>query len=437
MNFVNTQIYKWCVSLKTKSPLHIGDSDQEIIRDQEDMPLIPGTSLAGAFRSYLETSRYKGLVKELFGQGMTYDPYNGLFFSDGVCEKKPILEFRTGVSISGKTRTAREGQLFERIFIPAGAHFKWNLTLKTDKDSAEQMLEAVDYLLHALHRGLIRLGAYKSIGGGLVMISDCQYVHYDCSEEADLFAYINQEREYEPYPLTKDIYVDSVMSFYLKGKTDTPLLIGTSSARDSDTPDVTYMRTGKGDRDPIIPGSSLKGVLRHQVEKITNILSLLNKDTYIETLFGHSKNSSRVKSGSVQFDDTIIRDKKIEIYYRTSINPLTGSVRDGALLDEETVSGDFDLTMNFHFTEEDEVTYTSAALLLFALRDLAMQRLSIGSRASIGYGFLDIEEIIIEKESDKVIIDMKKEKIEDSAGLLERFDEALEKASKKEEVSHS
>src|SRR5699024_12398704 len=103
------------------------------------------------------------------------------------------------------------------------------------------------------------------------------------------------------------------------------------------------------------------------------------------------------------------------------INPLTGSVRSCALLNEETYSGEFTVALHFHYRQNDIEANVSAALLLFALRDLALQQLSIGSRASIGYGYLDVRQIEIEKEAVKVTIDIHEQKVDDPVGLLAEF----------------
>ncbi len=54
-------------------------------------------------------------------------------------------------------------------------------------------------------------------------------------------------------------------------------------------------------------------------------------------------------------------------------------------LDEETVVGTFETTLYFQLKEKD--TEVSLALLLFALRDLAIAKVSIGSGAAIGRGY--------------------------------------------------
>lgn len=90
--------------------------------------------------------------------------------------------------------------------------------------------------------------------------------------------------------------------------------------------------------------------------------------------------------------------------------------------------------MHLSYAEKNEDLYISAALLLFALRDLALQQLSIGSRASIGYGFVDVDEIKISMEEAVAKIDVDKKTIDDSSHLLKTFDEALRNLRHSQEV---
>lgn len=427
-----TQIHEWNMQLEAVSPLHIGDEDGDILVDQDNKPFIPGTSLAGVCRAYLETSAYHYLINDLFGESATYNPHQGLIISDGHLHGSFQYDIRPSVSMSGNTGAAKDGSFFERTFISAGAIFDVTLTLKVSQEAAQEQLDAIDHLLNAIHHGVLRIGALRSIGGGQMEISSCQHTHYDCTKEEDLNAYVRQSKTSEAYSLKDNFQPQATMQFTMKGKTATPLLIATANTHASDKPDILYMKTNEGE--PLIPGSSLKGLLRHRVERIANVLALPNASTYIEKLFGQDSNTRQPQAAALQFQDTKLEKTVEKIYYRTAINPLTGSVKDGALLDEETVSGHFTIQMHLSYAEKNEDLYISAALLLFALRDLALQQLSIGSRASIGYGFVDVDEIKISMEEAVAKIDVDKKTIDDSSHLLKTFDEALRNLRHSQEV---
>lgn len=431
---LSTQIHEWTFELISESPLHIGGEDEEIIVDQKERPIIPGTSLAGACRSYMESSQFADLTETLFGSQDSRQPHVGLIFFDSTCLGNYYYEIRPRVSIDGKTKTAERGQFFERTFLAPGTTFTTKLVLKISKDKNDEYLEAVEHMLYALHFGLIRIGAHQSIGGGQMRISDCQYVHYDCSDVEQLKAYVDQTKQREPYEFTEDMRLQSIVKFTIHAETDTPLLIGKQNVHHSDKPDVTYMTTKRnGEDQPFIPGSSFKGVLRHRIERITNVLSLKNKTSYVEHLFGSGKHSEEKRTSALRFEDIIIEQPKAKTYYRTSINPLTGSVRLGAFLDEETVTGQFTANIYFKVNEENENFHISIGLLLFALRDLALQQFSLGSRAGIGYGYVNVKSIEMVKDDKRVFIDVENERIEDPQNWLQTIDQQLQR---EKEVIH-
>src|SRR5690625_3608571 len=395
---MQTQIYEWKLKLKSISPLFIGDNDQEVMTDQNDQPMIPGTSLAGVCRAYLENSEFHNLIDDLFGKSATYRPHEGLSFSDGISTEQRPLEVRTGVSISGFSKSAIDGQLFERTYVQAGTVFDVLITLKVDKNEKSSQLAAVKYMLNGLKHGIIRLGAYQSTGAGKFTIESYEYRHFDCTNSEDLIAFVEPDpkkrrklKKPEKYLLDDTFAPQSVIRFSFKGETATPLLIGTTNVHDSNKPDKTFMTTmHEGVKKPVVPGTSIKGVLRHRVERITNIMGLQNKSDYLTFLFGQAKDTGEPQAGTLRFNDILIENesdnKGIKIYHRTSINPLTGSVRKGVVIEEETVIGNFATNIHLYKKQANSttdagsvegMTYTGAALLLFALRDLALQQISL------------------------------------------------------------
>lgn len=425
-----THIYEWKFNLVSQSPLHIGDEDLDVIVDQKGYPVLPGTSWAGACRAYVENAYGEELAIQLFGDQKHRRYHTRLIFSDGNSPEKKPYEIRTGIAIDGKTRTTKSGHLFERRMLSSGTIFTTKLTLKVERENQDVQLRIVKDMLQALYQGDIRLGAYKSIGGGKFTIEDCQYVHYDCSINEDLLAYVQRSKPYIDYRFSNATVSSSIVKFTMSGKTGTPMLIGGEYPHDSKQPDRTFMITmydeeGKGK--PFIPASSLKGVLRHRVERIANTLNLPEQDKYITKLFGSSNDATVKQQASLQLEDIILENNQEKIYYRIAINPLTAGVKDGAVLNEETTIGSFTTEINYQLREgeqtvEDQIAIT---LLLFSLRDLAMQQFSIGSGASIGRGYVKMETLEMQTKDRKVVFNMKNKEIDDDDGWLQALQESL------------
>lgn len=422
-----THIYKWNLTLTAMSPFHIGDHNSDITVDQFGFPIIPGTSLAGACRSFVEQHYDSKLTETLFGSQSNRKREVRLIFTDGEANEEQVYEFRTGIAIDGKTKTTKEGHLFERILLSPGTDFSVSLTLKTE-NKHDEYKNIIDQIIAAIDGGHIRLGAYQSTGSGVFSVSDAEYVHYNCANEDDLFAYVNNSKQFVPYDISHDSLHSEIIEIELKGRTETPLLIGGQYPLDSSQPDETFMSVKlKNKEHPVIPGSSLKGVFRHQVERITNVLQLDNKTDYISHLFGSDTNSTEKKAATVLFQDTVVDDHKTKTYHRIAINPLTGSVREGAVMEEEVAVGSFSTVIQYNPNKfHDDQGDIPLSLLIFAVRDLAMQQFSIGSGASIGRGYLHIREITIKQNENEIKINVPTKHIIDETDWLGKLDQSLQ-----------
>lgn len=411
------QIYQWEFVLVSQSPLRIGGDQDELLLNDQGRPFLPGTSWAGACRSYME---FSGQGDRLFGdQGIAgvRNP-SQLIFSDGVCLVTQPFDSRPRVKIEGKSKTVEN--FFEHTTVSAGVEFLVKLILRTDSVNDQKLVEA---MLSALHSGFIRLGAYKSTGGGRFTIKDGMYVHWDCTKPEDLEAYIHQTKQrssWEP-----DVHVEHSTTgvISMKGRTNSPLLIAGQYASDSSKSDRASIQAQYNGRNHfVIPGSSLKGILRHRIQRTVNELGLAQN--YVEHIF----------RGRLLLEDIILDGSKTKVYHRVAIHPITGGYKDGALLDEETVSGDFQTKLNYLYQNDSDYDAVALALISFALRDLADQRQNIGSGGSIGRGDIQIDEMEVKLGGRTMKFDFQKKKVTDETNWLHELQLKFGQAVKREEV---
>ncbi|WP_161522443.1 RAMP superfamily CRISPR-associated protein [Caldibacillus thermoamylovorans] len=427
-------VFEWNFELRTESPLRIGDNEGDLLLDADGKPFLPGTSLAGACRSYVEEVFGSDVANELFGKiGDELRP-SRLIFSDGVCRTTQSYFFQPRIALDGKSKTVQSG-MFERVTVSSGSVFPVMLVLKT---SCEEDKEVVEDMLAALNEGTIRIGADKSIGGGKVSIVNGYFVHYDCSKRQELFNYVNEMKKKTVWSPQKNDGNRGVIRFIIKGQTASPLLVAGQNTFDSDQADRIYMKINKdGTERAIIPASSFKGVLRHRIQRIANIMQLKEKETYVTELFGSESEEHTKRSGNLLLEDTFVEQEKSKTYYRIQINPLTGSVKNGALLDMKTVQGSFTTLLIYRLKKGREMTTedkVALALLLFALRDLGMQQLTVGSGASIGWGYLDILSIHVQFADGNVLFNFRDKQIKDESHWLEKLQKALDHAKESVEV---
>ena len=314
-----------------------GDSvtDAFVRRDAQGRPVIPGTGLAGALRTLatrlaprlnMKSKRRvckaladnDGLpcgcvVCKLFGDVNPGDERNRphdretekataarLWVYDAFPLGEPAAWIRDGVGIERAARVAhRQGQIkFDMEVLPPGTKFELRLELQspddtTDVDTEEQLLAAV-LAEWAAGRGAI--GGRTSRGLGIVQIQEhtpIVFRSFDFSNKDDLFTYLAED---DPWPRGEndpgwldrrlgEIEIGAPMANLPAGaarcwvrltaeiQATGPFLINNPVTSAESSFDHAPLLSG-GDREkPLLPGSSLKGALRSQAERIARTLA--------------------------------------------------------------------------------------------------------------------------------------------------------------------
>lgn len=423
-------IRQWSFVLVSRSPLRIGADDGELLQDDEGRPFLPGTSWAGACRAYM--TAMDPSCHEWFGtqgKGGIQQP-SRLMFSDGICETPRPFEVRPRVALDRATKTVQKHK-FEQMMVAAGTRFRVKLTLRSDagKDvrndnQAEAEKKLVETMLAALHRGYIRLGANKSTGGGKFEIEDGRYVEYDCSVRADLEAYVEQSKTGNPWRPSEDARFD-MLEVAISGELVSPLLIAGPYPHDSSKPDRSPVQSSQdGEKLYIIPGTSFKGALRHQTARV---IRAIGADPGLEEY---------MYNGRLFLEDIALEEPKTKVYHRLAINPLTGGYKDGALVEEETVTGRFSTTLLLKYADHEVKDRAVAALLLLALRDISAGRQTLGSGEGIGRGEVRLREVRMSLGRERTVtIDFANRRIDDPNKWLDAWQEALDQSTREDETA--
>ncbi|MGC8913106.1 MAG: RAMP superfamily CRISPR-associated protein [Thermoplasmata archaeon] len=157
----------------------------------------------------------------------------------------------------------------------------------------------------------------------------------------------------------------------------TPLRIGAQIAEYSTAraPVLLFYNAQEDSYYPFIPGSSLKGVLRHGCERIANTHGFGKK--IVESLFGGEEHGSKI----------LVRDgvsKNALVEERPHFGRAGGK---GNFFEEEYVfSENFQLSIDIINPEKEELK-----LLFMCLMEFDYFRLHIGGGVSRGYGFVNVE----------------------------------------------
>jgi CRISPR/Cas system CSM-associated protein Csm3 (group 7 of RAMP superfamily) len=396
--------------MKTIGPLHVENGGNQLLFSEDNgMPMIGATSIAGAFREYarevFSTDEKNGLV-DLFGEGGVKSQKSKVFFTDAIANQRRI-NTRPHISINSRTGSIQisngRGQYFEQDYIESDTEFDFAIRLYLDDDRET----AVESCLKALDAGVIKLGGMKNSGSGrfkLVSVTKktwnlknkgfVTYIKNTGTEEHDILTEIHKVR-------IDDNFVRIALDFTTKS----PLIIKglpEISLSDDKQPDSVAMKNGFGQY--IIPGSSLKGLFRSQCQIIVDFLG---RDRQLITeMFGSEKkekllDDDKLKCGKLSFHDVVFENADDEVAYtRNKIDKFTGGTMGTALLSEKPIKAKGRMEI---ILKKGENSDAQIGLILFALRDLTAGDVSLGSHQGIGRGRIAGEKILI---NDEIIIDL-------------------------------
>ncbi len=444
-------------SLKLETPAHLGSGepgetvDMALLKDaSEDRPLLPGTSIAGALRSYLRAyergdfgaEHKSGMAALLFGgtkgkhkgepspKSADEGEQSPLMVDDALGQQQTTSEVRDGVRIDPVTRTAKNDFKFDIELLPPGTIFplRFELLLPDDAVKAKQLKAALFLALHGLEQGEIPIGARKTRGFGRCSVEAWQIATYRlCESRSDLLAWLAADHPDWGYALTSEQIptekAEQVLGAGLQqqnsrkhftiratggklhkrylGKTqdqrkrftiratfalESPLLIRSEEPLTDSGNQPDVAHLRDGEKKPIISGTSLAGALRARAGRILSAIGHPKRDVFLEGMFGKDMQRDPKHPTASRL---IVHEARIE-----AGKPL---VQNRVRIDRFT-GGAFDTAL---FGEAPHVggtvtlTLTLRApkdaekgLLMLLLKDLWTGDLPLGGTASIGRGRL-------------------------------------------------
>lgn len=428
------RVIKYQVRAECREPLHIGSGEKEqgeiLIHPVEDCPFIPATGIAGVFREHFTDEE---LRNEMFGN-VNENGSDGsrIRFCDGFFEKASVeTELRPHVKIDGETGTCQSnvvkgaaissGQKFEIESVAAGSEFAFSVYIFEKERSYEKPFEEA---LEALHCGNIQFGGQKSNGCGYVKLASVKKSVYTMTDENDRKQWPKEEkamRDITAEITDKAEAQDQRLHFELSGKTEGAILVKAVSIADysENAPDAQNIVNHR--KEYMIPASSLKGIIRSQMEKIAVYKGMGLE--IIDNIFGTcADDNSGGKRGEIKFFDCVVGNTtdndRVKAQARIHIDKFTGGVISQALFSEKPAYGSLVIRVDM----ENADNYAGNALLLMALRDLGMGILPVGSGSSIGRGYLTCDRLKISKGSEVLAeIDLKAGKVVEGAAVIEEY----------------
>lgn len=449
------RIIKYLVKAVCAQPLHIGsafgDKEEVLVHPTDDRPFIQASGLSGVLRQYYAKLHDEKQTERLFGtrhfdeDTNSFERVSKVRFSDGIFSEKNLsLELRPRVKINPETGTCdksiikgtntQAGHKFNMEYIGAGAEFQFSVYLYD-----ETFQEDLEEILAAVCREGVQFGGQKSNGCGFINLKSLKRKIFDMTNQEDRRKWADEDilADHEYKEILSDLKAPAKMTMayevMVEGNTEGELLVKCISVQDygKDAPDSMNIRNAA--KDYIVPGSSLKGALRSQMERIA---SYIDNDSIIDETFGRSGNSqSKGRVGNIVFYDTIVGNREdndcARIKNRIHIDKFTGGVMHGALFNEKNVSG----KVNFHIVIYDRnAPDSTCGLLLMALRDMALGMMSVGGGFNVGKGIIDVSRIVVRDciNQNEAVLEFKTGRITDGCGIVAKCMKAVQ--SKEEAV---
>lgn len=174
--------------------------DIHVLRDKDGIPYIPGTSLAGVLRAFVEADDAKtgalifGTPQDSHGKS-AFELQSAISFYDvRLSDAKTIV--RDGVSLDGATGVAIAHYKFDYEAIDSGAHgpFRMEITLRGIHAEHEENIQNVLERLRGRLLGGFYLGARTTKGFGRVHLKELKVDTYDFSNPKDVISWLRPER---------------------------------------------------------------------------------------------------------------------------------------------------------------------------------------------------------------------------------------------------
>jgi CRISPR/Cas system CSM-associated protein Csm3 (group 7 of RAMP superfamily) len=307
----------WAITLALEAvtPIHVGGleddgwSDLPLARDGLGRLYIPGTSIAGVCRSHVWDLYAKREIDRVWGaipprgqaQKASNEPFGAshIEFRNLVLAKVISTEVRDGVGIDPFSATSKAGLKFDREILPKGTELQIELVLSVPVRQADWLgKEMVRDLVQGFKDGTIRLGGAQTRGLGRVRLKRDPRASREVMNSRD--GILNALRMRGGAAERVDAWSEFLSSYSPKTKpriavnlcwVPTAPLFVKSSAEGAHVDIMPLVsEVSPNQFAPVLPGSSLKGLLRHQAQRILNTVCggkpAAQASELVEILFG-------------------------------------------------------------------------------------------------------------------------------------------------------
>lgn len=386
------------VRVRLTSPLSVSAgedewTDSDILKDCDEKPFVPGSSLAGSMRAYLEKEKNEPCMMGYTDREDT-GKMSSLFISDLTLDREFVTGIRDGVALD-ENKVAKTGSKYDMEILEGNAegHFYMELTVReNDEQKEEEWEQELATVFQGIQSGEIRLGSRKTRGFGEFEILSLtvrtfgkeNYLDYADAYEESTWTDLPDEKDKWLHKTAERKMIHITVPLRLKGG----ISIRQYAARKNE-PDFVHLTDHQM---PVIPGSSMAGAIRHRIERILRELGEngaeipVSVEQIIDTAFGYVDKTQACTSNII-ISESEIRNAGFLTMARTGISRFESAARNGALYKERTcVDGETNLNIIVRRNKEYKDEKWIIGILLLAIKDLQNGFLAVGGQTAIGRG---------------------------------------------------
>ena len=410
--------------LKTCTPFMIGSgeeesSDSDVLRDSDGNVYIPGTSLAGVSRHFLETVGIN--TDDIFGKIEVEkedetDYESKIKFFDAFATNEVSTSVRDSVRLVDKI--SLEGSKFDYEIAEAGAEFIFKIELNTCSCEEKKICS---YIINGFRNGDIRIGSKTTRGFGVVDIEDIKYLQLDLTNAEEMETYINLDRGWnivdKPFSAEEleearyeGVYETIERDFSLKSFLFIRDYGSTKKVEGDDSKFVDAQTLTNAKENPVIPGPSIAGVIRSHCRKILDKAGYgteKERQDFINDLFGYEtevgedgklkrENEKKIKSNVLFKECELDKDNIVFLNRtRTAVDRFSGSaLQTGALFTGNIACRNDNknpekVTITVKIKKDFKEMKLAKSLINTCLDDLGKGLIAFGGNTGIGAGIFE------------------------------------------------
>lgn len=391
MREITGKKYYW-ILFETTSPLAVGSgendvTDKDILIDGQNHPYIPGTSMAGVYRSILSEEEGEQYFGKLLRVNNVLDEsrvivYDAIMHEESEKTKSYRYISKRDMVALNDNKVAIKGAKFDMQIAEPGLKFVTIIEENLYKDDISGVVEKI---LAIWKENGLNFGGKTMRGFGSTKIIEVKSAYFATLKGNDDWLnfdpYNEKDENWEEYKwderkMDKQGVVTIDISLSLCGGISIR-----EYSTDVDKEDYRQLTSGNRDRLPVIPGTSWAGAFRARMKKLGMA------DDALAKLWG----STDVKSG-ISFSESRIEGGTDVIYTRNAVDRFTNETVNGALYKEKThYRGDTHLVI----TCKDEIDGKTIGFLSAAIMDLHRGYLAVGGLTAVGRGIFKINSITV------------------------------------------